>query len=262
MAYHEGELEVQQRAGTRELSDRVGRIIGDAVPPAAAAFLRERPFVIVATVSGDVSASLLAGPPGFAGAVSDHLVRLDPNAGHFDRVVADLAVNSDIGLLAIDPATRRRMRVNGRAAIHGHTIEIVTREVYSNCPQYIRVREALPTFDFVRASRTMSLDDAQRAWIETADTFFIASAHPRTGADASHRGGPAGFVRVESPHRLWFPDYSGNNMFNTLGNLAVNPQVALLFVDFASGRTLQVRGDAKIRWDGERCVVVQIREVG
>ena len=55
-----------------------------------------------------------------------------------------------------------------------------------------------------------------------ADTFFIGTTHPARGADASHRGGPAGFVRVDGG-ALWWPVYSGNNMFNTLGNLAVNP---------------------------------------
>jgi hypothetical protein len=51
---------------------------------------------------------------------------------------------------------------------------------------------------------------------------------------------------------LIWPDYSGNTMFQTLGNIAANPHVGLLFIDFESGRTLQVTGRARIIWDRER----------
>ncbi|MBD2020206.1 pyridoxamine 5'-phosphate oxidase family protein, partial [Leptolyngbya sp. FACHB-36] len=87
------------------------------------------------------------------------------------------------------------------------------------------------------------------------DTFFIASLHPTHGADASHRGGYPGFVQVDS-ERLVFPDYSGNNMFNTLGNLQVNPSAGLLFIDFEQGHTLQLTGSATIVWEPERIATV------
>ena len=80
-----------------------------------------------------------------------------------------------------------------------------------------------------------------------AGTFFIGTAHPGRGADCSHRGGPPGFVR-EDDGELRFPDYHGNNMFNTLGNLAVDPAAALLFPDFATGRTVQLSGTAAVEW--------------
>jgi hypothetical protein len=85
------------------------------------------------------------------------------------------------------------------------------------------------------------------ALIEAADTFFIGTTHPTRGADASHRGGPTGFVRA-NPGEVWWADYRGNNMFNTLGNLAVDPTAALLFPDFATGRTLQLSGTAATEW--------------
>jgi predicted pyridoxine 5'-phosphate oxidase superfamily flavin-nucleotide-binding protein len=64
---------------------------------------------------------------------------------------------------------------------------------------------------------------------------------------ASHRGGPAGLVRHDGP-ALWWPDYPGNDLFNSLGNLAVDPQAALLFVDFDAGRRLQLSGTAEVAW--------------
>jgi len=84
--------------------------------------------------------------------------------------------------------------------------------------------------------------------IESADTFFLGTTHPDSGNDASHRGGPTGFVRVTT-EGLWWPDYPGNNMFNSFGNLAVDPTAALLFVDFPTGNTLQLSGTAAVRWD-------------
>jgi predicted pyridoxine 5'-phosphate oxidase superfamily flavin-nucleotide-binding protein len=86
--------------------------------------------------------------------------------------------------------------------------------------------------------------------VRRADTFFIASAHPKRGADASHRGGRPGFVEVAgNGRRLAFPDYSGNRMFQTLGNLAVNTRTGLLFLDWETRNTLQLTGRAQITWD-------------
>jgi uncharacterized protein len=237
MAWHEGELEMQRRAGVRAMADRVARIIGAEIPPVAAAFLAAQPFVVVATVAADgaVTASLLAGAPGFARAVDARTLILEPRAGHLDQVSADVDATGTLGLLAIQPATRRRMRVNGTAVRNGGTFTVTTSEVYSNCPQYIRPLPAPTTHPHL------------------ADTFFIATAHPERGADVSHRGGPAGFVEVEG-NRLTWPDYPGNNMFNTLGNLVVNPRCGLLFVDFEQGTSRQLRGTATVHGDAERYV--------
>lgn len=249
MAYHEGELEVQARADVA--SPRIA--VRDAIPAVAAEFLAAQRVVVAASTdaAGRLWASLLAGEPGFARAVDWQELRITPAAGNevFDGAV---------GLLAIEFATRRRMRVNGRLRHEGATLVVETREVYSNCPQYITPQPvAIPSLD--RPSTGRSLDDEQLAFIRGADTFFIATAHPEAGADASHRGGPAGFVQAE-PGRLRWPDYPGNNMFNTLGNLAVNPRCGLLFTDFA--RTLQLTGTASIDWDGTaRAVAFSVEEV-
>ncbi len=98
----------------------------------------------------------------------------------------------------------------------------------------------------VRRDR-LSAEDG--ALIARADTFFLGTVHPNRGADASHRGGTPGFVRVDGS-QLWWPDYPGNNMFNSLGNLAVDDSAALLFFDFAAGRALQVSGTAVLEWTG------------
>jgi uncharacterized protein len=157
----------------------------------------------------------------------------------------------------IDLATRRRARINGEAEVLPDSrLRIQARQVYGNCLQYIQLRipeEALlnnkaPSL----ISRGTKLSRTQHEWIAQADTMFIASAHPQRGADASHRGGNPGFVKVEGTRRLIIPDYSGNTMFNTLGNISVNPRTGLLFLNFEQGRTLQLSGSATIDWDSDR----------
>ncbi len=247
MAFHEGELEVQRRAGVAREAASLASFARREIPHAAAQFLAAQPLVIVATVARDgaIAASVLTGPRAFARATGVDAVRIAPAGGHLSRVLEDLEANADIGLLAIDFATRRRLRLNGRASRDGNAIAIATREVYSNCPQYIHPREA-PSLRFDEA--------APFDLVARADTFFIATAHAVAGADVSHRGGPAGFVRVDGETLSW-EDYRGNNMFNTLGNLARNPNAGLLFIDFESGRSLQLRGTAHVEWNEPRRVV-------
>jgi uncharacterized protein len=105
--------------------------------------------------------------------------------------------------------------------------------------------------------RTASrLGESEVSFIAEADTFFIASRSAQLdqeessqGLDVSHRGGRPGFVRVVSPNQLCFPDFSGNLLFNTLGNLEVDARAGLLFIDFQSGGMLHIIGSAEICWD-------------
>lgn len=69
------------------------------------------------------------------------------------------------------------------------------------------------------------------------------------GLDTSHRGGPPGFIVISSDNQLRIPDYSGNNIFNTLGNFQSYPQAGLVFIDFQQHRLLQLTGKSKILWD-------------
>jgi predicted pyridoxine 5'-phosphate oxidase superfamily flavin-nucleotide-binding protein len=260
--YHQGEIEAQRRADVRDLAERVGGIIGGSIPPRAAAFLAARSFVIVATrgVDGAVRASMLTGPPGFANVTGERSLELRPGAGHVETVLADVEATGVLGLLAIDFPHRRRLRVNGRATVNDGVIVVTTAEVYSNCPQYITQRDDGVPSRFASAKEGAVLTQVHRELIARADTFFIASVHLERGADASHRGGPPGFVTAE-PTRVSWPDYSGNNMFNTIGNLLIEPRCGLLFVDFKTGVSLQIEGRASVNWEGERAVTVEVERV-
>jgi uncharacterized protein len=251
--FHEGELEVQRRAGVALNAERIGRSIHPTIPPLARQFALERPFAVVGAgdAEGRVWASLLRGAPGFLTVPAEDRLHIAARLDDDDPLAEALAGGADVGLLLIDLATRRRMRVNGRARPDGAAgLEITTREVYANCQKYIRPREVvLPRVAAPRVRLGATLDDGQMGRLADADTLFLASRHPVSGADVSHRGGPRGFVHVRAPDRLVIPDYSGNMMFNTLGNLTAAPRAGLLLVDFVHGGTLQLSGRARIEWD-------------
>ena len=156
-------------------------------------------------------------------------------------------------MIAVQPQTRRRMRVNGIAAPTPSGLVLHPDQVYSNCPKYISRRHIesvtpAPAARVVR--RTDALDDRARQMIGVADTFFIGSADAEGNADASHRGGNPGFLQVLSPTRVRWPDYRGNSMFMTMGNILANPRAGLLVPHWRTGTTLQLTGTARIIWDG------------
>jgi predicted pyridoxine 5'-phosphate oxidase superfamily flavin-nucleotide-binding protein len=111
-----------------------------------------------------------------------------------------------------------------------------------------------------RALERERMTAADRRLVATADTFFIATAGP-DGADASHRGGSPGFVTVHDDVHLRFPDYPGNTMYMTLGNLEANPHAGLLFVDWDTGDALQLSGRAVVDWSQERAVDFTVERV-
>jgi uncharacterized protein len=259
MRFHAGELEVQQHAGVRTNAEEVGDGIVDFVSEKARDFLQHRQFVILGTIDSRCRpwASVIIGEPGFISVPDPHTVRLESLAPAGDPLLENLASESHAAMLAIDFLNPRRLRINGKGAIQRGAIYIKTEQVYGNCRRYIQERR------FAGHRRTDRLDDgalvrspvlstAQRDQIRRTDTFFIASDHLSQGADVSHKGGAPGFVRIIDQHRLSFPDYNGNSMFNTLGNITLNPRAGLLFIDFGSGRTLQLTGVASIDWDPAR----------
>jgi hypothetical protein len=88
--------------------------------------------------------------------------------------------------------------------------------------------------------------DADRALIEAAPMFFLATADAAGRPDCSYKGGLPGFVRVTAPSELAFPDYDGNGQFRSLGNARDNPHVGMLFVDWTAPRRLRVNGEASV----------------
>ena len=101
-----------------------------------------------------------------------------------------------------------------------------------------------------RSSPARKFTDDDKAFIEGAVYFFVATADAQGFPDCSFKGGMPGFVRVTGPSELAFPDYDGNGMFKSLGNLAVNPNVGLLFIALHDKpKRLRINGSAVVRRD-------------
>lgn len=91
--------------------------------------------------------------------------------------------------------------------------------------------------------------DSDKAFIESLDMFFLATTDEDGQPSCSYKGGDAGFVRVVDPLTLAFPNYDGNGMFLSMGNLARHPRVGMLFIDFERQRRLRLSGEARISMD-------------
>jgi hypothetical protein len=250
--FHAGELAVQRQAGVRDEAARLsGMLAATGLSGGVARFLAERTFLGVTgrDGSGRLWTSPLAGPPGFLEVRSGSELAIHAAFPAGDPLHG-IAAGQKTGLTAVEFATRRRLRVNGTLTVAGRDLLVVdVEQAYGNCPQYIQQRLLAPDAqapgDDVR--RGTELEPADAELIRSADTFFLGTVNPERGADVSHKGGAPGFVRVDE-HGLQWPDYPGNNLFNSLGNLTVNPEAALLFFDFTSGRTLHLSGTAEIEW--------------
>jgi ferredoxin-NADP reductase/predicted pyridoxine 5'-phosphate oxidase superfamily flavin-nucleotide-binding protein len=267
--WHAGEKAIQQKVGVAERMEGVGqRVIRDYLLDQHREFYAQVPFIVLGSVDqqGDAWATLLAGKPGFISSPTattlDLRTRRDPN----DPASQGMQAGGAIGLLGIELHTRRRNRANGvlRSADDG-VLRLDVDQSYGNCPQYIQlrkpafVREPEAVFEGAVHSGTQ-LDQAARAMIEAADTFFVASyaeREDRRQVDVSHRGGKAGFVRVAEDGTLTIPDFAGNLFFNTLGNILLNGKAGLVFVDFASGDLLQMTGVASVILDSPEIAAFQ-----
>jgi uncharacterized protein len=123
------------------------------------------------------------------------------------------------------------------------------KESFSNCTQYIHIRDIEPSRAVAQAPETMDrLDSAARDAIAAADTLFVATSGGAEGVDISHCGGKPGFARVNED-TLTIPDFAGNRYFNTLGNMTLDPRAALLFPNFSRGDPLQMQGRTEIVWE-------------
>jgi uncharacterized protein len=257
--FHAGELAQQRAVGVAERAARLAPMLREHLTDEQRDFFPSLPFVIVGSVAagGQPSASLLAAPPGFAWSPTPGTLRIDALPLLGDPLGQSLEPGAPLGVLGIQPHTRRRNRANGRVITHdGSGVTLAVDQAFGNCPRYIHPRELVyGAREPGKIQAVGTLGPELRARIAAADTFFIATAHPEAGSgssvrahgvDVSHRGGPPGFVFFTGPDTFIVPDYSGNNLFNTLGNLQLEPRAGLLFIDTTNGDLLQVSATAAL----------------
>ena len=255
--FHAGEVAMQRIAGSELRMREIGpRVIRDHMPDQHREFFEQLPTLLLGSVDAQQRpwASMLAGLPGFIETPDAQTLHVAALPRIDDPLRAQLRVGMPLGLLGIEPQTRRRNRLNGTlVAVGDDGFTLRVDQSFGNCPKYIQARAprwvgepaSAPTAQCEHAR----LSDAAEALVARADTLFIASSAVVQGVDVSHRGGKPGFVRVDrhaSGTVLTFPDFSGNFFFNTLGNIAAHRMAGLLFVDHDTGGLLQLTGHATI----------------
>lgn len=307
--FHAGEVKLQQQANVQtSVMSYAPRVIRPYLPQQHLDFYQQQPFMVAAALdsNGYMWSTLLTSPTGQADwvkAVSNNnkkngepeqedydptklLLEGGPVPG--DALYGKLQTGSDLGLLGIEFATKRRNRVNGRIIHHsssgdsgggstpGTGMVFQVDQAFGNCPQYIKPRQwwsvnvdnsASSTNGTInknnleevcRPLKQQSLTPEQSKVISNAETIFLATGYRgegedvRFGNDASHRGGPPGFIMVQDEHTLVLPDFSGNNHFNTLGNLELDHRMGITLPDFERGGLLQLSGYAQVDLDRDR----------
>lgn len=255
MPFHKGELIAQALAGV----DPFNAPIRNRMPDQHRTFFPLLQFlaVAVADAEGWPLATLVQGPPGFASSPDPARLQVAALPAPDDPVRARLMAGAQVGLLGIDLGTRRRNRLNGLLAAVGESgFAVDAVQSFGNCPRYIHVRALQPverTPGPVSAFDT-GLPARARAMLAETPTLFVASASGAdahdgaAGLDISHRGGPAGFARLDGDV-LVVPDYAGNRYFNTLGNFLAEPRAAIVVADFATGDVLQLQGVVDVDWE-------------
>lgn len=273
--FHAGEREVQTRAGVRDEAEKRGqRMLSADLNAQQRTFFSQLPFLVSAHTddTGQPWAGLVTGAPGFLSIEEgSNACRLDWRAARNPTRV-QVQDGSALGLLGIELATRRRNRLNGTVLGSGQdSWQIRIDQGYGNCPKYINERPwPAALFDRDHAlSEQAGITPAAQALAQRTDTFFIATASGPAradgatqasawGADISHRGGEPGFLQWVDG-RLVFEDYPGNNMFNTLGNIARFPRCGLLMLDFEQGDIVQLATQAEIVYASEgRSIVLEV----
>lgn len=261
--FHQGEIEIQAKLG---IAQRIAQVASSIIRPCLLIehreFFRQLPMVVTGLVdqSGHPWCIPLFGRSGFIRSPNDKSLTINARSVLYEGLGLDYQTNSKIGLLGIQPFSRRRNRLNGVIGdISDDQLVVNVTQSYGNCPQYIQQRDLKVVSDAdvtIPSSISLSdgLDEVAVQLITGVDTFFIASRSDtftdadNSGIDASHRGGLPGFVKVEN-NRLYFPDFSGNRYFNTLGNILLDSRVGMWFPNFESGDSVFLIGRATILWE-------------
>ncbi len=261
--FHQGEKAIQSRLGVRNRIEQLGRrAIQTHMSDRQQVFFSQLAllFVGITDAAGRPWASVLVGTPGFLQPIDAGTLLVKTRPIYGDALNRVLVKGAHIGTLGLDFKTRNRARMNGTIANVGEDgFEICVVQSYGNCDWYIQAREqVVETLSTIGEKRPVhrgkALNKSEAALVARSDTFFIASQAFGTGdwtdgIDVSHRGGLPGSTIVAHESSLLFPDYPGNCMFNTLGNLQLDPRAGLLFIDFETGDTLQITGEAEILWE-------------
>ena len=278
--WHEGEIKMHQLMKVPHRDNPNSPFL----VPRAGQLMPRAPLIVVGTLDneGRPWTTAWGGEPGMARPVAESIVGIRNLVdGKYDPVVETLLGGKPDGEivreegdgrlvsgLTIDLETRNRIKLMGKriagalarvnddvdvqvAGTSQLQLVVKIEQSLGNCPKYLNCKHIYPSVPQAQLiSDSTQLPRQALDLIERADTFFISSVHEKTDMDSNIRGGPPGFVRVLSNDAsgavLVWPEYSGNRLYQTLGNLQTTPRAGLVFPDFETGDVLYVTGETDI----------------
>ncbi|EPE25655.1 Riboflavin synthase [Glarea lozoyensis ATCC 20868] len=243
----------------------------------AASTLQRSPLLALGTLDskGMPWTTLWGGEPGFSRAIAQQIIGIRATIDRLNDPVAEILFDgkSDgevvqaegngkmVSGLGINLETRSRVKLFGRMVagslqsteegIGDVQLVVKIEQSLANCPKYLNIKSLVRSLPHPRlVSSELPLSKEALDTIAEADLFFISSSNHASDMDTNHRGGPIGFVRVlENDSKgvsIVYPEYSGNRLYQTLGNLKTTPQAGLAFPNFETGDILYVTGETEI----------------
>jgi hypothetical protein len=237
LQYHPGQVAVQDEANTRPLADHLAHWVGPVAEFAAGADL----FLLAAP--GDDAAlhfTALSGPAPLVEVAGPAVLRLGfPGRG-------PRPLPGRVGGLAINLGQARRARINGELAEMGGCLELRADETFTLCRKYMapsRSAGCEPNAGPAACEAVELSDPHVLELVARAKTAFLASVSPDGGPDVAHRGGPAGFLELDAAARtLTWPEFVGDGVFKSAGNVRATGRLTLLVVDIETGDGVELIG--------------------
>ncbi|KAL5349861.1 hypothetical protein ACLOAV_004895 [Pseudogymnoascus australis] len=274
LPFHEGETSLHRTLHIPERDNPTQPFLS----PFAASVLQRSPLIALGAVDdqGRPWTTLWGGEPAFARQVAPSIIAIKSNVARAHDPVIDILLGAAtpgevvqggengtlMSGLAIDLDSRLRVKLSGRMVAgalqepekdsDAAEVQLVVKIETSlgNCPKYLNrktIIPAIPTPSLL--STSLPLPPAAVDLIHAADLFFLSSSHP-VSPSTNHRGGPPGFIRIltntADAVTLVYPEYSGNNLYQTLGNYRLSPLASLLIPDFTTGNAIYLTGRVDI----------------
>ena len=256
--FHEGEQSLHKKLDIEERQHQLGlRMIRDHMPDQHREFFGTLESVHIGALDADGHpwAVIRTGVLGFVSSPDDKTLSIASTPLQGEPADLNLSVGAKTSVVGIEFETQRRNRLNATiVAAQDGKLSLHVDQSYGNCPKYIQIRNKTPAGPSTpqTPTETKTLSTADRHQITKSDTLLIASRaaqlgdDPRAGVDINHRGGMPGFVTVLDDQTIQFPDYKGNNFYNTFGNILTDNRVGLQFIDFETGTLLNIKGTAQL----------------
>jgi uncharacterized protein len=234
--FHRGELTAQARAGQMTEAAHLGPVVKPFLAEGGRALIVSARVAVATTIGADGAPelSLLASGASTFGTLGSSGLTIPRSAvSPEDHLFDNLGRDRRIGLVYLDPSTRRRFRVNGEVVDYRcDPLEVSILEAFPNCKKYLVRQQLTTSAGIVRSVATWgpSVTRADATLLCQASLVFVGTANPQGQLDAATRSGDPGFIREITSGTFEIPDFPGNAMYQTIGNLLLEPRASIGFI--------------------------------